>query len=363
MASVPPLDAFRGRAYLTVRGRPRPDRARPPIPIRGGTSRGHHAPRQLLRRRSLPRTAPPPGRDGPPRRPLRACGRARRRRLPGGEPLRRPRRDRGRRRAARSGGGRPRGPRPPGHAHHRRHPPPRRGAGRGLPPAGAPERRLQPHRPAPVPGRSGPGRGAARGRGAAAEPAAAGGGQAAPDRHHRLTRTARPPPTRRTEVDMPEAPTTTSPSGGAEAERVRAAQPQGTERTRERPVYVPRVDIVETEDALEILADMPGVARDGVEVTLEQRVLSLRGRAEVSVAEGLAPLYLEYEPGEYERSFTLSDAVDPGGIEARVRAGVLHLRLPKAGPAKARFSERVEAVRDDEDAGGSQKGQDHAAQP
>ena len=136
---------------------------------------------------------------------------------------------------------------------------------------------------------------------------------------------------------MPETPTTTtttSPAPGAEAERVRAAQPAGTERTRERPLYAPRVDIVETGDALEILADMPGVTRDGVEVTLEQRVLTVRGRADVSLPEGLAPLHLEYEPGDYERSFTLSDAVDPAGIEARVRGGVLHLRLPKAGPAK-----------------------------
>ena len=45
---------------------------------------------------------------------------------------------------------------------------------------------------------------------------------------------------------MPETPTTTSPSRGTEAERVRAAQPPGTERTRERPLYAPRVDIVET---------------------------------------------------------------------------------------------------------------------
>ena len=113
-----------------------------------------------------------------------------------------------------------------------------------------------------------------------------------------------------------------------------AAQPHGTERTRERPVYAPRVDIVESEDALEVLADMPGVTPESVEVTLEQEVLSVRGRADVPVPEGLAPLYLEYEPGDYERSFALSDAVDSSGIEARVRGGVLRLRLPKAGPAR-----------------------------
>jgi HSP20 family protein len=147
---------------------------------------------------------------------------------------------------------------------------------------------------------------------------------------------------------MPDAPATPSPSRGrkrraAEAGRVPAAQPEGAERTRDRPVYEPRVDIVETDDALEILADMPGVTRDGVEVTLEQRVLRIRGRTDLRLPEGVAPLHLEYQPGDYERAFTLSEAVDPAGIEARVRDGVLHLRLPKAGPAKL---QRVEVRAD-----------------
>lgn len=135
---------------------------------------------------------------------------------------------------------------------------------------------------------------------------------------------------------MPKSsPSSRSPAeSGTQAERVPAPQPEGVERTRDRPVYAPRVDIIETEDALEILADMPGVTRDSVEVTLEQRVLTIRGRADTSLPEDLAPLYLEYQPGDYERAFTLSDAVDPSGIEARVKDGVLHLRLPKVGPAK-----------------------------
>ena len=111
------------------------------------------------------------------------------------------------------------------------------------------------------------------------------------------------------------------------------AQPEARGHARPSRVRA-AVDIVETEDALEIFADMPGVTRDTVEVTLEQRVLRIHGRAEMPLPEGLAPLYLEYQPGDYERAFTLSDAVDPAGIEARVRGGVLHLKLPKAGPAK-----------------------------
>ena len=137
---------------------------------------------------------------------------------------------------------------------------------------------------------------------------------------------------------MPEPASKSGKSRGkdvaSETERVPASQAEGTERTRNRPVYAPRVDIVETEDALEIFADMAGVTKDSVEVTLEQRVLGIRGRGDLSLPGDLAPLYLEYQPGDYERAFTLSDAVDPAGIEARVRSGVLHLRLPKTGPAK-----------------------------
>ena len=142
---------------------------------------------------------------------------------------------------------------------------------------------------------------------------------------------------------MPETPATTAASRGQAPERVPAQPPEGAERTHNRLVYAPRVDIIEREDALEILADLPGATRDSVEVTLEQRVLTIRGRAELSLPEGLAPLYLEYQPGDYERAFTLSDAVDPSGIEARVHGGVLQLRLPKAGPAKR---QRIEVKAD-----------------
>ncbi|MFL5336640.1 MAG: Hsp20/alpha crystallin family protein [Geminicoccaceae bacterium] len=124
-------------------------------------------------------------------------------------------------------------------------------------------------------------------------------------------------------------------SDNGKVERMPAAQPQGTERTRMRPLYAPRVDIVETPETLEVFADMPGVTKESVEITLEQRVLRIQGRAEISAPGGASPLYLEYQPGDYERSFSLSEAVDASGIEARVKAGVLHLKLPKAGPAKA----------------------------
>jgi HSP20 family protein len=125
-------------------------------------------------------------------------------------------------------------------------------------------------------------------------------------------------------------PATTS--GGQEV----AAPAEGGERTRPRPVYAPRTDIFESDDGLVILADMPGVPADGVDVTLERNVLTIRGRTEDSPPQGFSPVYLEYQPGDYERVFTLSEDIEAERIEANVKAGVLRLFLPKAGPAQTK---------------------------
>jgi HSP20 family protein len=115
-----------------------------------------------------------------------------------------------------------------------------------------------------------------------------------------------------------------------------AAPTEGAERTRARPVYAPHTDIFETEDGLVILADMPGVSPDGVDVTLERNVLTIRGRTEDSPPQGFSPVYLEYQPGDYERVFTLSEDIEAERIEAGVKNGVLRLLLPKAGPAQTK---------------------------
>jgi HSP20 family molecular chaperone IbpA len=85
-----------------------------------------------------------------------------------------------------------------------------------------------------------------------------------------------------------------------------------------------------------ILADMPGVSPDGVDVTLERNVLTIRGRTEDSPPQGFSPVYLEYQPGDYERVFTLSEDIEAERIEASVKDGVLRLVLPKAGPAQTK---------------------------
>jgi HSP20 family molecular chaperone IbpA len=108
------------------------------------------------------------------------------------------------------------------------------------------------------------------------------------------------------------------------------------ERTRDRPVFVPPVDIYETRDNIVVLAEMPGVVPDGVDITLERRVLTIRGRNAGPEHTGYQRVYNEYADGDYERVFTLSENIDRNRIEATLKDGVLHLVLPKAETAKPR---------------------------
>ena len=112
----------------------------------------------------------------------------------------------------------------------------------------------------------------------------------------------------------------------------------GAERTRARLAFVPRADIYETDDKLVIVADMPGVDEKSIDVTLEGGVLTIQGAVELRWPEKHSLIYAEYRVGDYERSFTLSDRIDQGGIEATVKHGVLRLHLPKAQPETRKIS-------------------------
>ena len=100
--------------------------------------------------------------------------------------------------------------------------------------------------------------------------------------------------------------------------------------------YVPYTDIYETEDALTVVMDMPGVGRDSLNVTVEKGVLTVEGRIEFGNYEGLDPVYTEYNVGHFMRSFSLSNKIDQDKIKARMDDGVLTLGLPKIEEAKPR---------------------------
>ncbi len=102
------------------------------------------------------------------------------------------------------------------------------------------------------------------------------------------------------------------------------------ERTRSRLAFVPRTDIYETNEAIVLVTDMPGVDQSTLDITLENDVLTINGYVEAAYPEGYGLAYGEYRVGDYERSFTLSNKVDRNKIEATVKDGVLRLYLPKA---------------------------------
>jgi HSP20 family protein len=105
-----------------------------------------------------------------------------------------------------------------------------------------------------------------------------------------------------------------------------ASEPR--DRIPSRSIFVPPSDIYETKDSIVVLAEMPGVAPDGVDITLERRVLTIRGRSAASEHAGYQRVYNEFANGDYERVFTLSENIDRDRIEARLKDGVLHLVLP-----------------------------------
>jgi len=121
-----------------------------------------------------------------------------------------------------------------------------------------------------------------------------------------------------------------------EVEKQEVTTVEGGERTHARRAYVPRVDIYETDEAIIMLADMPGVDEKAVDITLEKNVLTITGEVESAQPDNYSLAYAEYEVGDYTRSFTLSNEIDRDKIEASVKNGVLRLNLPKAGPTKTR---------------------------
>ena len=109
--------------------------------------------------------------------------------------------------------------------------------------------------------------------------------------------------------------------------------PTEHEHTRADERYlVPPVDIYETEEALELVADLPGVSKKELDVRVENDVLTIRTKAEKSPPEELA--YQEFGLRNFFRQFELSEAVNQDKIKASLKHGVLNLTLPKAEKAK-----------------------------
>ena len=101
-------------------------------------------------------------------------------------------------------------------------------------------------------------------------------------------------------------------------------------------VFLPNADIYETPTDLKVVLEMPGIEKNNLEIKLEDGVLQVEGRIDLSKYAGLQPLYTEYNIGHYARSFQLSSKIDQNKIAAEMNDGVLSLTLPKVEEAKPR---------------------------
>ena len=99
---------------------------------------------------------------------------------------------------------------------------------------------------------------------------------------------------------------------------------------------MPSTDIFESDEALTVVMEMPGVDRKDLRIDLENDVLRVEGRIEFSKYDKLAPLYTEYNVGHFSRSFSLSNKIDQQQINAGFEDGVLTLTLKKAKEAVPR---------------------------
>jgi HSP20 family molecular chaperone IbpA len=101
-------------------------------------------------------------------------------------------------------------------------------------------------------------------------------------------------------------------------------------------IFLPASDIYEAENDLTVILEMPGVAKSNVDIRVEDGVLSVEGRLDLTKYQGLQPLYTEYNIGHYARSFRLSSKIDQNKIAADMKDGVLSLKLPKVQESKPR---------------------------
>ncbi|HEX6984105.1 MAG TPA: Hsp20/alpha crystallin family protein [Planctomycetaceae bacterium] len=118
--------------------------------------------------------------------------------------------------------------------------------------------------------------------------------------------------------------------------RVNGAEVAPVPEPAPRLVFTPPIDIYETDEGLVLLADLPGVSLDSLELQVQDNKLTLLGRVKPPVPEDAELRYQEYQVGDFLRSFILSDEVDHDRVSATLNHGVLKVWLPKAKKAQAR---------------------------
>ncbi|GDY13425.1 heat-shock protein Hsp20 [Planctomycetota bacterium] len=114
------------------------------------------------------------------------------------------------------------------------------------------------------------------------------------------------------------------------------AEPTTPSKESSLPSVTPAVDIWEDEHRVVVEADLPGVSQEGVEISVHRGVLTITGTPRVVDEGKLQPIYREYRPARFVRSFTLADDLDDQSVTAKMTDGVLRIELPRRADSKPR---------------------------
>jgi HSP20 family protein len=114
--------------------------------------------------------------------------------------------------------------------------------------------------------------------------------------------------------------------------------PESTEVQKREPELVlrPPVDIFEDAEGIIVLADMPGVSRDQLNIEVDKDMLLVEGDAKISMPEGMEALYADVRSTRYRRSFALSSELQTDAVDASLKDGVLSIRIPKRAELRPR---------------------------
>ena len=107
------------------------------------------------------------------------------------------------------------------------------------------------------------------------------------------------------------------------------ADREAQQTERQERVLVQPVDVYETSEGITLVADLPGVSAQTIDIRVEQDVLTIEGTVDLDMPENLRPLYAEVQASRYRRSFTLSPELETDKIDAKLSRGVLTLFIPK----------------------------------
>ena len=116
-----------------------------------------------------------------------------------------------------------------------------------------------------------------------------------------------------------------------QVQKKKEVETQG-ELTQEGPYFMPNIDILEDDDHIILLANMPGVDKNNIDIRVEDGQLLIQGK--VTKEEIGEYVLSEYSTGDYYSNFALSATIDPSGIKASIKNGVLRVVLPKSDKSK-----------------------------